>query len=124
VLRRENYRNAGKPGSAWKKEDLPGFRWRSARGLPGKARTGYGVGVPTINISVTTEAYSRLKKAKIGNESFSDVIVRELPESADTCGEVLNSLESNPPPPANPKLMKMVRAGRGRRSTRPVRHAR
>jgi predicted CopG family antitoxin len=40
----------------------------------------------TINI----EAYSRLKKLKANGDTFSEVILRELPEPWDTAGDVLD----------------------------------
>ena len=54
------------------------------------------------SITVTLDAYERLKKCKLPGDSFSDVLLRELPEPRDTFGAVLESLEQDPPPPANP----------------------
>lgn len=75
----------------------------------------------TVTISVTTEAHRRLKNLKEGDESFSDVILRELPEKARNAGELLDILISKPTPAADPKLMAEIRRGRGRRSNRPRR---
>jgi predicted CopG family antitoxin len=72
----------------------------------------------TVTISVTTEAHRRLKNLKEGDESFSDVILRELPHKAKNAGELLDILMSRPTPPADPKLMAEIRRGRGRRSNR------
>jgi len=70
-------------------------------------------------LSIRTEAYRRLKKLKAPGESFSDLILRELPEPWQTCGDVLEGLRQMPVPQPDPKLAKAVLTGRGRRSTRP-----
>ena len=69
-------------------------------------------------IQVSDEAYDRLKKRKERGESFNDVILRDLPPLADTCGEVLDSLTTHPPPKPNARRIESVIAGRGRRSKR------
>jgi len=69
-------------------------------------------------LSVRTEAYARLKKLKAPGESFSDVILRELPEPWETCGDVLDGLKRMQVPKPDPKLMVTVLKGRGRRSPR------
>lgn len=74
------------------------------------------MGYKTIMIS--DEAYNRLKKRKERGESFNDVLLRELPPLAETCGEVLESFKTHPPPAADPELRKAMLAGRGRRSNR------
>jgi predicted CopG family antitoxin len=78
----------------------------------------------TITLTVTTEVHDKLKKLKVGNESFSQMLARELPDRANTCGEVLEKLEGKALPPMDPDLLKAVRGGRGRRSRRNSRHAR
>ena len=46
------------------------------------------------SITITAEAHARLKRLKQRNESFSDVILREVPEPpARTAGELLELLE-------------------------------
>ncbi len=75
----------------------------------------------TMTISVTTEAYEALKRLKEEGQSFSDVIVRNLPQPKPrTCGELLKELERDftGVRVADPELMKAVREGRGRRSNR------
>lgn len=72
----------------------------------------------TNNISISEAAYRRLKKLKEPGDSFTDVLLRELPDPADTCGEVLDVLEKNGVPKTDPVLEKAALAGRGRRSTR------
>jgi len=59
-------------------------------------------------------AHDKLKKLKIGKESFSELLTRELPDRANTCGEVLEKLEGKELPPMDPNLLKAVRNGRGR----------
>ena len=70
-------------------------------------------------ITIDVEAYNRLKNRKEPGDSFSDVILRELPEIADTCGDLLESFKRHPVPAADPALRKAMLAGRGRRSNRP-----
>ncbi|HTA30292.1 MAG TPA: hypothetical protein VK731_07390 [Candidatus Cybelea sp.] len=78
----------------------------------------------TITLTVTTEVHDKLKKLKVGQESFSEMLMRELPDRANTCGEVLEKLEGKELPPMDPILLKAVRSGRGRRSHRNSGHAR
>jgi predicted CopG family antitoxin len=72
----------------------------------------------TITLTVTTEVHEKLKKLKVGKESFSEMLLRELPDRANTCGEVLEKLEGKELPVMDPKLLQAVRRGRGRRSHR------
>ncbi len=69
-------------------------------------------------LTVRTEAYARLKKLKAPGESFSDVILRALPEPWETCGNVLDGLKKMRVPAPDPKWMAAVLGGRGRRSPR------
>jgi predicted CopG family antitoxin len=78
----------------------------------------------TITLTVTTEVHAKLKKLKVGQESFSDMLMRELPDRANTCGEVLEKLEGKELPPMDQNLLKAVRSGRARRSHRNSRNAR
>jgi predicted CopG family antitoxin len=78
----------------------------------------------SIRLTVTTEVHDKLKKLKVGKESFSEMLLRELPDRANTCGEVLEKLEAKELPPMDPDLLKAVRNSRGRRSNRNFRHAR
>ena len=71
-----------------------------------------------VNISLSTEAYARLKKLKGPGDSFSAVVLREMPEPWVTAGDVLDGLESMEIPKADPRLKEAVKAGRGRRSPR------
>jgi predicted CopG family antitoxin len=74
--------------------------------------------MPSITITISTEAHKRLKKLKEGAESFSDVILREVPEKANTFGDLERLMEGKSFPAADPKLLLAVREGRGRRSPR------
>jgi hypothetical protein len=75
--------------------------------------------MPSITITVSTEAHARLKKLKLSaRDSYSDVILRELPDPCLTAGELLDRLEREGVPKANPKLRVAMLAGRGRRSNR------
>jgi len=74
--------------------------------------------VVSINITLTKTAYDRLKKLKEPGESFSDAIIRELPEKCDTLGEIEDYYAKHGVPKANPILLKRMLEGRGRRSKR------
>jgi predicted CopG family antitoxin len=71
-----------------------------------------------VTLTINTEAHSRLKKLKTPGDSFSDVILRELPEPWETAGDVLDGLQRMQVPKADPILRAAVLAGRGRRSPR------
>lgn len=72
--------------------------------------------MPKMTISVSSEAYERLKERKEPGESFSQVILRELPPVAMTCGALLQALEHTTLPKGNPAAMEALRSGRGRRA--------
>ena len=74
----------------------------------------------TTTIALTQEAYERLRRQKLPGESFSDVVLREVPEPLRTAGEILDYWESHPVPKANEKLRAPMLAGRGRRSRRKI----
>lgn len=71
-----------------------------------------------VTITIKDAAYRRLRRLKEPGDSFSDVILRQLPDPCETAGEVLQRLETIPIPRANPKLRAALLAGRGRRSSR------
>ena len=71
-----------------------------------------------VSLTVNTEAYNRLKKRKAPGDSYSDVILREIPEVWDTCGDVLEGLKRLQMPKVNPRLLEALTKGRGRRSRR------
>ena len=70
------------------------------------------------NIGINDEAYARLKKFKMPGDSFSEVILRELPEPYKTAGEIEDHFTKHGVPPAEPKLRRAMLAGRGPRSKR------
>lgn len=70
-------------------------------------------------ISVNDQAMARLRKNKLPGDTYSDVILRELPDPCETAGELLERLERESVPKANPKFEAAMLAGRGRRSNRP-----
>jgi len=70
----------------------------------------------TTTIALTQPAYERLKKQKLPGESFSDVVLREIPIPCETAGEILDHFESHPVPKANPRLRTAMLTGRGRRA--------
>jgi predicted CopG family antitoxin len=59
--------------------------------------------MPFLTITISAEAHSRLKKYKRKGDSFTDVVLRELPASGpcETGREILDSLERDYP--AKPK---------------------
>jgi predicted CopG family antitoxin len=61
-------------------------------------------------IALTQPAYERLKKQKLPGESFSDVVLREIPNPCETCGDVLDSLKQKPVPEydSNPLICSMI----------------
>jgi hypothetical protein len=71
-----------------------------------------------VTLTTNTEAHSRLKELKAPGDSFSDVILRKLPEAWGTAGDVLDGLKRIQVPKADPELGAAVLAGRGRRSPR------
>jgi predicted CopG family antitoxin len=75
----------------------------------------------STTITISSEAYELLKRAKRPGDSFSDVIVSYIRPPARTAGELLDRLEEIEPPLIDRALMAEVRAGRGRRSNRPKR---
>jgi hypothetical protein len=75
--------------------------------------------MPSITITVSTEAHERLASLKRPGQSFSDVILENVyPPPFETAGELLDSLREEPTPPADPDRMQKVREGRGRPSPR------
>ncbi len=71
-----------------------------------------------VTITLNTRAAARLKKNKLPGDSYSDVVLREMPDPCETAGEVYERLHSIEAPRANPKLRAKLLAGRGRRSNR------
>jgi predicted CopG family antitoxin len=78
----------------------------------------------TTTISITSQAHQLLKQFRGPGESFSDVIVEHFSRRrspCDTAGELVDRLESLPPPQIDEKKLKALHAGRGRRSDRSAR---
>jgi hypothetical protein len=72
-------------------------------------------------LTVNEEAHTRLRQHKEPGESFSDVILREVPPPPlKTCGEIEDYFREHGVPKANPRLRAAMLAGRGRRSNRPA----
>lgn len=67
-------------------------------------------------ITLSAEAYARLKKFKLRGDSFSEVILRELPVPCDTAGEIEDYFREHGVPKADPKLRRMLLGGRERSS--------
>lgn len=80
--------------------------------------------MPSTTITISSEAYKRLKEMKNPGESFSDVILENICPPARTCGELLDQLKNIKGPFVDKELMAQVRSGRGRRSNRKARSAR
>jgi predicted CopG family antitoxin len=69
-------------------------------------------------LTISEEAHQRLKKRKLPGESFTEVILREIPETLETCGDVLAFIQSQPAPQIDRHALEVLRKGRGRRSNR------
>jgi len=75
--------------------------------------------MPSINITISTEAHARLAGLKRPGQSFSDVILEHVyPPPAKNAGEFLDSLREEPPPYPNIEKLEEVRSTRGKRSNR------
>jgi predicted CopG family antitoxin len=67
-------------------------------------------------IGINDEAYARLKKFKMPGDSFSEVILRELPEPYKTAGEIEDHFAKHGVTKVDPNLRGAMLAGRGRRT--------
>jgi len=79
--------------------------------------------MPFTTITISIEAHTRLRKLKEPGDSFSDVILRTIPQPCATAGEMLEVFKNVELPPMNPRRLALLRSGRGRRSYRPHRFA-
>ncbi len=71
-------------------------------------------------ITIDDDAYRLLSALKTGRrDSFTQVILRHIRQPADTCGELLDRLESRPTPKVEANLIDRVISERGRSSHRP-----
>ena len=73
----------------------------------------------STNVQLSDAAYKRLKKFKLPGDTFSDVLLRELPDPFETAGELLDHFTKQRVPDANRKLRDAMLKRRGRRSHRP-----
>ena len=70
-------------------------------------------------ITVDDDAYQLLSSLKQGTrDSFTKVILRHVRKPANTCGELLEAIEAEPPPPFSPGAIDQFLARRGQRSHR------
>lgn len=69
-------------------------------------------------ITIDDEAYKLLAKLKQHGDSFTKVIKRHIRVPADTCGELLDRLESGPRPDVDEEMFEVLEKGKGRRSPR------
>jgi len=69
-------------------------------------------------LTISEEAHQRLRKHKLPGESYTQVILREIPEPLEPAGNVLDFLKSEPRPEIDRQALKSLRQGRGRRSSR------
>ena len=68
-------------------------------------------------ITIDDDAYKLLASLKRGAaDSFTKVIRRHIYKPAETCGELLDSYETDPHPKVNPRLLDRLIRERGRRS--------
>lgn len=68
-------------------------------------------------ITIDDDAYRLLVSLKRdGRDSFTKVILRHIYRPAETCGELLELTEDDPPPPVDPEILQRVAKGRGRPS--------
>ena len=72
----------------------------------------------STTITLNEEAYRRLRLLKQKGESFSDVVIRRLPQHADTFGELLDFSEQDPPPRLDETALDAALRDRKRRSKR------
>ena len=78
----------------------------------------YSGRMATTTISISRTAHRRLTKLKQAGDSYSDVLLRELPEPCETCGEVEAHFRKHGVSKSDPHLRREMLSGRGRRSNR------
>jgi predicted CopG family antitoxin len=68
-------------------------------------------------ITIDDDAYRLLAKLKQGSgDSFTKVIRRHIIPPAETCGEVLEAMDRQPPPALDLRALARIEKERGRRS--------
>lgn len=69
-------------------------------------------------ITIGDDAYDLLKSLKQEGDSFTTVIRKHVHKPLETCGEIADWYESQPPPPINLDRLERYQKQRGRRSKR------
>ncbi len=68
-------------------------------------------------ITIDDDAYQLLLKLKRGaGDSFTKVIRRHIIPPAETCGELLEAMDQQPPPKVDLQVLERLERERGRRS--------
>ena len=68
-------------------------------------------------ITIDDDVYKLLASLKQGGQdSFTKVLRRHVHKPAETCGELLDAYEHEPPPKVNPEMLERLMRERGRRS--------
>ena len=68
-------------------------------------------------ITIDDDAYALLSSLKQGaHDSFTKVIRRHVYRPAETCGELLDAMENEPPPKVDPAVLDQIAKDRSRRS--------
>lgn len=68
-------------------------------------------------ITIDDDAYQLLAKLKQGTrDSFTKVIRRHIIPPVETCGELMEAMEGQPPPDVDLKVLRRIERERGRRS--------
>jgi predicted CopG family antitoxin len=68
-------------------------------------------------ITIDDNAYKLLSSLKRDpRDSFTKVILRHIHKPAETCGELLEATENDPPPQVNLEVLNHLARSRGRRS--------
>ena len=68
-------------------------------------------------ITIDDDAYKLLASLKRDSrDSFTKVILRNVHKPAETCGELLDAMEAEPPPRVDMDVLALLAKGRGRRS--------
>jgi len=69
-------------------------------------------------ITIDDDAYALLAGLKQGaGDSFTKVIRRHVHKPAETCGELLEAMENEPPPKVDLAILDQIAGRRGRRSS-------
>ena len=88
------------------------------QGIARRVRFVYILCMAFKTLTISDEAHQRLKRHKLPGESFTQVILREIPEPLETAGDVLDFLRAEPSPRLDQRALEALRKRRGRRSPR------